>query len=107
MTLGYNFGIQLLSPVNFAATSGSTVITAAVTNPNKVRIVRFYVDGLEVGNAPPAPVVSINASISGTNNVLQARAYALYADTNQVMSSSLVLNPIPLIAPSDLHVVTQ
>ncbi len=103
---GYSYGITLTAPLNFAITSGTTTLTATVTNPNKVRIVRFYVDGLEVGNAPPAPVVSINAVISGANNVVQARAYALYADTNLAMASSVTVNPIPLLPPTGLRVVS-
>jgi hypothetical protein len=99
---GYSYGITLTSPTNLATTPGTTALTATVTNPSKVRIVRFYVDGLEVGNAAPAPVVSINAVISGTNNVVQARAYALYADTNLVMGSSVTVNPIPMVAPGPL-----
>jgi hypothetical protein len=82
-------------------------LTASVTNPSKVRIVRFYVDGIEVGNAPPAPTVSISASITGTNNVVQARAYALYADTNLVATSSVTVNEPPLPIVTGLHFQTD
>jgi hypothetical protein len=103
---GYSYGINLTSPAKFATTAGATTLTATVTNPAKVRIIRFYVDGLEVGNASPAPTVSVNAFISGTNNIVQARAYALYADTNLVASSTVIVNPIPLLPPTNLQVVS-
>lgn len=100
---GYSYGITLTAPLNLAYTPGTTALTASVTNPSKVRIVRFYVDGLEVANAPPAPVVSVNAVISGTNNVVQARAYALYADTNLVAMDSVTVNPPTVAPPSNLR----
>ena len=92
---GYSYGITLTAPRNFANISGTTTLTAAVTNPNKVRIVRFYVDGIEVGNAAPAPRVSVSAIISGTNNVVQARAYALNADRVLAATSSATVNSAP------------
>jgi hypothetical protein len=102
---GYNYGISLTAPANRANILGATTLTASVTNPSKVRIVRFYVDGIEVGNAPPAATVSINATITGTNNVVQARAYALYADTALATISSVTVNQPPFPPPSELHIL--
>lgn len=104
---GYTYGINITSPQSYTTANGQTTITAAVTNPSKVRIVRFYVDGLEVGSAPPAPVVSINTLITGTNNIIQARAYSLFAETNLALSSTIALNSLPpLAAPTSLRIVT-
>jgi hypothetical protein len=102
---GYSYNIALTSPTNFATTPGVTTLTANVTNPNKVRIVRFYVDGLEVGNSAPSATVSVTAVISGTNDIVQVRAYALYADTNVVITSSITVNPIIPPWYSDLQYV--
>jgi hypothetical protein len=89
---GYSYGITLTSPRDLASVSGETLLTASVANPKTVRIVRFYVDGMEVGHAPPAAVVSVRAEISGTSHHVEARAYALNADNVLAVTSSVTLN---------------
>ena len=89
---GYSFGIALTSPRNHANASGSITLTATVTNPTKVRIVRFYLDGIEVGSTAPAASVSVSVPINETKHVVEARAYPLYADKLLASVSSVILN---------------
>lgn len=94
---GYSYGITITSLT-------TNQISVTVTNSNKVRIVRFYDNGLEIGNANPASSVTLSASMN-VGDVVQARAYALYADTNLVKTSSATIVS-SLVPPSNLRIVS-
>ncbi len=80
----YGINIALTSPQNGGTVGGSTTLTASVTNPDCVRFVIFYVNGVPVAQTYNAPYTATwNAPTTGTFDV-EARAYPLYADTNLV-----------------------
>lgn len=88
---GHIFSILLVAPTNRASVLGTTVLSADVTNPGAVRFVRFYVDGLDVGTATTSPY-SVTAELSILSHVVEARAYALYADPTLVRSDVVHVN---------------
>ena len=109
---GYTFGVALISPSQGTVVSGPTTLTASVSNPECVRFVMFYANGVPVAQAMKAPyTASWVPREEGAVN-LEARAYALYAGTNSVQTARITVNanadgiqrPAP---PSNLRVVTQ
>ena len=110
---GYNYDVALANPTNGAAVSGPVILAASVTNPAVVRFVKFYVDGLEVGTAT-APPYTISWTSDSSAHTIQARAYALYADSKLAAVSSVTVNnggagapgkdPGAVIPPSNLIV---
>jgi hypothetical protein len=95
-----------VGPTIGALPYGSTQLTAAamfqsgssytVTTSGDARGVWFYVDGIPTTWISPAP---FTANI--TNGVVTAKAYALYAQANPVVTATN--GPSPVSPPSSLH----
>lgn len=88
---GYDYSVTLTSPADGSCVSGPTILDAAVDNPLVVRFVKFYVDGLEVGTVNAQPY-TLSVSLDSGQHTLQARAYALYADTKLADCASVTVN---------------
>jgi hypothetical protein len=101
---GYDYGVAITSPTNGSVLSGTNILTASVNNSAVVRFVKFYVDGLEVGTANAFPY-ALSVSFTPNQHVIEARAYALYADPKLAASAIVLVNPSqPPAAPTGLQV---
>lgn len=105
LSAGFGYGIAIGSPGQGSTNSGPTTITAYVTNAPVVRIVRFYVDGLELTNTSPAATITVSANLDTSPHTIEARAYALYADPKLAASATVLVNPTqPPAAPQGLRI---
>ena len=79
---GFDFGVNITSHTEGQSVSGSQTFTAAVNNPQVVRHVVFFVNGIPMWVDNQSPYTfAWNASglPSGTQLTVEARAHALYA----------------------------
>lgn len=88
---GYVFSVAITSPGSGGNLNGTVTAIASVVNPSVVRFVKFYADGLEVGTANQAPY-SVTWTAAGTEKILQARAYPLYASQTLAAVSTIGVN---------------
>jgi hypothetical protein len=92
---GYDYGISISSPANNAAVSGTVNILTAPTNPELIRQVIFYVDGIPVSrdfSSPFSFAWNTAGLSSGSSHVIDAIAYPLYASTELSKSSRAVVS---------------
>ncbi|MEW6515377.1 MAG: T9SS type A sorting domain-containing protein [candidate division FCPU426 bacterium] len=84
----YSYAVNLLYP---AITSPGVIrLEAGIGNPDNVRWVEFYVDGLLLAKVTAYPFACTwNSGTTVKPYVLTARAYARFADTRPIKSSTL------------------
>ena len=104
---GYGYSISL-SPKS-GSVSEATTLTATVTNPETVRFVEFWIDGLPVSTDYASPYTySWNIEGLAGSHTVKAIAYALYADKVPLKydGGTIIVNPdtISPAAPSGLAV---
>jgi hypothetical protein len=107
---GYQYDVGITSPKSGSTVSGSVQIQAAVTNEQCVRYVIFYVDSIPVATVNQSPYVyTLNsAGLREGVHKVEARAYALYADSNLVKNAQVDLivgSVTPPSPPQGLRIV--
>jgi hypothetical protein len=110
---GFDFGIDITSHSNGQLVSGTQTFIAAVNNPDVVRHVVFFVDGIPVGvdNQSPYTLLWNTAGLaSGTQHTIEARACALYASKRLTESDRVTISvgaagvrPAP---PTNLRIIS-
>lgn len=84
----YSYGVTLQYPV--ITSPGTIRLEAGINNPDNVRWVEFYVDGLLQAKVIAYPFVCAwNSGTTVKPYVLTARAYARFADTSPIKISTL------------------
>ena len=84
---GYNFGVSL------SVGNGGTISVAA-TNPECIRFVILYIDGIPVARTTDLPLTHlwtpVEVSLDGSH-IIEARAYSLYADRDLYRSKIMMV----------------
>ncbi len=84
---GYSYTVALTSPGS-SAIAGSVQIVAEVSNPEVVRMVEFWVDGVPLAVDTSAPYAATwNANGLTGAHTIRARAYSLYASATLWMQT--------------------
>jgi hypothetical protein len=102
---GYDYGISISSPSNNQQVSGLVVIYTSPTNPENIRFVSFYIDGIPVNNdfdAPFSYTWDVSGLSAGSSHVIEVRAYPLYA-TTQVSKGQKITVTVTGGVPGDLN----
>jgi hypothetical protein len=92
---GYNYGISISSPANNSAVLGSVNILTAPINPELIRQVIFYIDGVPVSrdfSSPYSYTWSTSGLTEGSTHVIEVVAYPLHATTDLWASSKFVVS---------------
>jgi len=79
---GYNYNINISSPDNNSIVSGIVDIIAEIALSDKIRQVVFYIDNIPVNVDNTAPFVyswNTTGLDNGSQHLIEARAYSLYA----------------------------
>jgi hypothetical protein len=100
---GYNYGISINSPGNNSGVSGSVNILTMPINPELIRQVIFYIDGVPVSRDFSSPFSFVWNTVGlaqGSSHVIEAAAYPLYATTDLWKSSSIMVTVGAVIQPS-------
>jgi hypothetical protein len=107
---GYNYGISINSPANNVAVSGSVSITTTPINPELIRQVIFYINGVPVSrdfSSPFSFTWNTAGLTQGSTHVIDAVAYPLHASTELSKSSRIAVSigtgaPAPACVDSDV-----
>ncbi len=89
---GYAFGVALASP-SAGPVGPSVQVEATVTNPENVRFVAFYVDGIPLATVDSSPYVCTwsPSGPEGRTHTVETRAYALHANSIPVQTAQVVV----------------
>ncbi len=82
---GYDYDIAISSPVEDQHVNGSVNIETKPTNPDCIRFVMFYIDGIPVAKDIEIPFSytwDVSSEPDGSRHTIESRAYALYATKN-------------------------
>lgn len=84
----YSYEIELEHPSIISP--GVVQLTADITNTDNVRFVEFHIDGVPFSRVNSSPYTCTwNSCDSGKTYVITAKAYALFAETQPIKSSTL------------------
>jgi predicted heme/steroid binding protein len=92
-TQGYNFDIVISNPTSGSSVNGLVTISTTPTNPENIRFVSFYIDGIPVAQdyeSPYSYTWDASSKPSGSTHIIEAKAYNLYASTTLTKSSNQV-----------------
>lgn len=92
---GYNYNVNISSHSNGESVSGVESITASINNPEVVRHVVFFVNGVptSVDNQTPYTFSWDTSGLgTGSQHLIEARAYALYASKSLTQSDTVTLS---------------
>jgi len=100
---GYSFNISIASPQSGSVVSGMVTVQANVTNPDNVRMVIFYVDGVPKAMVYESPYTFMwnTSGLQPKTYNVTATAYSYYADSTLTRNaeSNLTVNPSDAPAP--------
>lgn len=99
---GYSYDVAIGSPLPGSVVSGSVSIQASVVNADNVRTVIFYVDGVPKATVYRSPYTFIwnTSGLPARTYRIEARSYALYADSTVSRSARMDLRVVSVDSPS-------
>ena len=88
---GYSYNVSITSPQSGGGVNGEVAIQTNVTNPDRVRMVVFYIDGVPEGTVYGSPYTYTwdTTRLTPKSYTIEARAYSLFADSALTKSSKI------------------